>query len=88
MRSKLEPWDKGLLCQLWHRVELNLMDERPRTPSHLLRTMGRELKDMQWEHRPSLSPGQTTSAPPTFRMEDAFEASPRKVRWKGKSPGR
>ena len=63
MRSKLEPWETALLCQLWHGVEVNLMDEMPKTPAHLLRVVKRRLEELQWEVKPRLRPGHGTTAP-------------------------
>ena len=63
MRSELSPWEKGLLCSLWHRVELDLMDSKEETPQALLRTVSRRLEEMRWEIRPTISPGQGASGP-------------------------
>ena len=63
MRSELEMWEKGLLCSLWHRVELDLMDNHAKTPTYLLRVVKRRLEEMQWEVRPTISPGQGATGP-------------------------
>lgn len=88
MRNQLEPWESGILCQLWHRVELNILDERPKTPQHLLRKVGRELRDMQWEYKPTAQPG-VSSRPVEMPADlEKYEFSPKKFKWKGYSPGR
>jgi hypothetical protein len=53
MRSKFEEWETGLLCQLWHRVELRVLDERAKTPQWLMKQVSRELKHMQMEYTPN-----------------------------------
>lgn len=88
MRSKLEPWESGILCQLWHRVEVNILDERPKTPNHLLRQVGRELRDLQWEYKPKAEPGKGSAPLPPVDRSIEFELAKRHVKWKGSKPGR
>lgn len=88
MRNKLEAWESGVLCELWHRVELNVLDEKPRTPQHLLKQVGRELRDMQWEYKPRVEQGKSCYPPSDQELNDRFEFAKRRLRWKGKSPGR
>jgi hypothetical protein len=56
MRSKFEEWETGLLCQLWHRVELRALDDRARTPQWLMKQVSRELRHMQMEYMPREQP--------------------------------
>ena len=74
MRSELSPWEKGLLCSLWHRVELDLMDNPEKTPGRLLQLVKRKTEEMQWECRRSISPGQGASGP-----YSNFQGRPRAV---------
>ena len=50
MRSTLDAWEKGLLCELWNRVELRILDNPPRTQARLLRLVDNELQDMRWHY--------------------------------------
>ena len=54
MRNTLEEWEKGLLCELWNRTELAVLDDRPKTPQYVMRMFDRTLRKMQLEYRPSL----------------------------------
>ena len=51
MRNTLEQWEKGVLCELWHRAELAILDDRARTPQYTMRMVDRELRKMQLEYR-------------------------------------
>jgi len=88
MRTKLEPWEIGILCELWHRVEVNILDDRPRTQMHLLRQVGRELRDMQLQYKPKAEPGNSSRPLTSPDRSIEFEFSKRVQRWKGSSPGR
>ena len=57
MRQHFEEWERGLLCELWHRVELRILDTRERTPSWLLHQMQVELQRMRMEYRPQIAVG-------------------------------
>ena len=81
MRRELEPWEKSLLCQLWNRVEINLLDERAKRPEHCLRMVDRVLKEMQWECRPKLRPGRVTDPPKEWNGGASNGIENRKHRW-------
>ena len=51
MRNTLEQWEKGLLCELWNRAELAILDDRAKTPQYAMRMVDRELRKMQLEYR-------------------------------------
>ena len=51
MRNTLEPWETGLLCELWNRTELAVLDDKPKTPQYVMRLFDRTLRKMQLEYR-------------------------------------
>ena len=51
MRNTLEQWEKGVLCELWNRAELAILDDRAKTPQYAMRMVDRELRKMQLEYR-------------------------------------
>ena len=51
MRSKLEPWEQGLLCELWQGVELRILDNPPRTHARLLKLVADQVDDMRWKYK-------------------------------------
>ena len=72
MRSTLEQWERGLLCELWNRAELALLDDRPKTPQYALRMVDRELRKVRLEYRPSSTyfPSQQNCMPVPDYAED------------------
>ena len=40
-----------MLCELWNRAELALLDDRAKTPQYAMRMVDRELRKMQLEYR-------------------------------------
>ena len=83
MRSKLEPWESGLLCELWEGVELRILDNPPRTQARLLRLVDDQLQLMRWKYRSTAenhvrktqAEKQATSIGRTLRVRDT-EARP------------
>lgn len=51
MRSKLDPWELGLLCELWEGVELRILDNPPRTQARLLKLVADEVALKQWKYK-------------------------------------
>ena len=60
MRNHFEEWERGLLCELWHRVELRILDNREKSPAWLLHQTQVELQRMQMEYRPRIAVGKGT----------------------------
>ena len=88
MRSQMEPWERGMLCQLWHRAELIILDQRPRTPQHLLKEMARVVSDMQWEYKPTVTPGRVANPISDEEVIERINRVKNGIRFKGSSPGR
>lgn len=74
MRSRLEPWESGVLCELWNRAELAVLNDRPKTPQYVMRVFDRELRRMQLEYRKSITdiPSQMHCNPPPDYTEDVY----------------
>ena len=51
MRSKLESWELGLLCELWEGVELRILDNPPRTQAKLLKLVDDQLQIVRMKYR-------------------------------------
>lgn len=88
MRNQLEPWERGILCSLWHRAELTLMDERAKTPQHLLKVMDKVVRDMRWEYKPKPLVGQSHTPIDDKEAAARIKAFQGKKPTKGLRPGR
>ena len=53
MRSKLDPWEIGLLCELWEGVELRILDNPPRTQARLLKLVDDQLQMLRYKYKGS-----------------------------------
>ena len=51
MRSKLDPWEIGLLCELWEGVELRILDNPPRTQARLLKLVDDQLQGLRFKYK-------------------------------------
>ena len=82
MRSRLEGWETGLLCELWNRTELAVLDDRPKTPQYVMRTFDRILRKMQIEYRRhGLDlPSQTWTNPVPDYTEDVHDFAKKVLR--------
>lgn len=79
MRNTLEPWERGLLCELWNRTELAVLDDRPKTPQYVMRQFDRTLRKMQLEYRPSSTnfPSQMNCNPVPDYTDDVHDFAKR-----------
>ena len=82
MRNTLEPWETGLLCELWNRTELAVLDDRPKTPQYVMRMFDRTLRKMQMEYRPSSTnfPSQQNCHPVPDYTEDVHDFAKKVLR--------
>jgi hypothetical protein len=82
MRNTLEQWERGLLCELWNRAELAILDDRAKTPQYAMRMVDRELRKMQLEYRRSsvAFPCQMQTNPVPDYTEDVHDFAKKVVR--------
>ena len=82
MRNELEPWETGVLCELWNRTELAVLDDRPKTPQYVMRVFDRTLRQMQLEYRRSSTdiPSQQNCMPVPDYTEDVHDFAKKVLR--------
>ena len=64
-----------MLCELWNRAELAILDDRAKTPQYAMRMVDRELRKMQLEYRrTAMGVGNCNNTnPPSDYTEDVHD---------------